>query len=313
MFERRACVRGIFAACLFLLLPGLLPAATLERHTVTVDGHPLAVWSKTPEAPRAVMLLVHGRTWSTRPDFDLQVAGEDLSLMDGLVDVGIAAYGVDLRGYGETPRDDSGWLTPDRAAEDVAAVLGWLLRQHPSLGTPYLFGWSYGSMVAQLVGQRHPASVAGLVLFGYPVRPGFDRNPENVAPLRAPTTREAALSDFLLPGTISDAAMNAFADAALDSDPVRTDWRQLEQWRALNGAAVTSPVLLLQAAHDPLALPDMHAQLFTALATDDKVWAVIPGGDHAAFMETPRGYFLSLIDAFVFRPRTALSAQTASP
>lgn len=312
MSERMAGARRLFFACL-LLLPGMLPAATLERHSVVVDGHPLAVWSKTPAAPRAVMLLVHGRTWSTRPDFDLQVPGEDLSLMDGLTARGIAAYGVDLRGYGESPRDASGWLTPDRAAKDVAAVLGWLSRRHPSLAAPYLFGWSYGSMVAQLVAQRHPESVAGLILFGYPVRPGFDRNPEHDQPLRAATTREAALSDFLLPGTISEAAMNAFADAALASDPVRTDWRDLEQWRALDGAEVTSPVLLLQAAHDPLALTDVHALVFGNLATDDKVWAVIPGGDHAAFMETPRSYFLSLIDGFVFRPRTGLRTPATAP
>ena len=79
----------------------------------SVDGHSLAVWSKLPARPRAVMLLVHGRTWSSRPDFDLQAPGEELSLMDGLVAMDIAAYAVDLRGYGATPRDASGWLTPD--------------------------------------------------------------------------------------------------------------------------------------------------------------------------------------------------------
>ena len=89
--------------------------------------------------------------------------------------------------------------------------------------------------------------------------------------------------------------------SALKHDPVRMDWHALEQWQALEGAAVTVPVLLLQAAEDPLALPDVHAELFAALATKDKSWTVIPGGDHAAFMETPRGYFLSLIESFVFR------------
>lgn len=305
MSERPAVVTRILLACLLIWLSGAALAATLERHAVVVDGHPLAVWSKVPDAPKAVMLLVHGRTWSTRPDFDLEVPGEDLSLMNGLVAMDIAAYGVDLRGYGESPRDDTGWLTPGRAAADVAAVLGWLARRHPSLGVPYLFGWSYGSMVAQLVGQRHPASVAGLVLFGYPVRPGFDRNPDNPEPLKAPTTREAALSDFLLPDTISETARNTFADRALASDPVRMDWQGLEQWRALDGSEVVSPVLLLQAAHDPLALPDEHGRLFATLRTDDKVWAVIPGGDHAAFMETPRAYFLALIGGFVFRGASA--------
>ncbi len=119
------------------------PAAAqdLVRHTVISDGHSMAVWEKSPTAPQAVVLLVHGRTWSTRPDFDLQVSGEDLSLMDGLVEMGLASFGVDLRGYGETPRDESGWNTPDRAAADVAKLLAWLRARAPERPV-YLFGWS---------------------------------------------------------------------------------------------------------------------------------------------------------------------------
>ena len=286
-----------------VLGPGITPAAqgaALARHTVTVDDHPFAVWAKTPAAPRAVMLLIHGRTWSTRPDFDLQVPGEDLSLMDGLVERGIAAYGLDLRGYGETPRDASGWLTPDRAAADVSGVLDWLAGRYPELPV-VLFGWSYGATVAQLTAQRFPARIAGPVLFGYPLRPGYAVSPAAGQPARAPTTAEAAASDFILPGTISETAIEAFVAAALHHDPVRMDWRALEQWSALDGSAVSQPVLLLQGAADPLAGADVHAELFVALASEDKQWTVIPGGDHAAFLETPRGYFLKLIEGFLFR------------
>ena len=127
--------RNIFSTLLFTL--SLLLSATsawpaeLVRHTVESDGHDIAVWEKSPAVPRALMLLIHGRTWSTVPDFDLQVTGEDLSLMDGLVDLNIAAYGVDLRGYGETPRDASGWLTPNQSVRDVSGVLQWLRQRHP--------------------------------------------------------------------------------------------------------------------------------------------------------------------------------------
>src|SRR5690606_36697688 len=78
-------------------------------------------------------------------------------------------------------------------------------------------------------------------------------------------------------------------------------WRELGQWRALDAAHVRVPVLLLQASHDPLPRDDVHRELFSRLATDDKAWVVIPGGDHAAFLERPRSYFLRLIDAFVNR------------
>ena len=78
-------------------------ASSPERLTVLADGHPLAVWVRRPAVPEGTVLLVHGRTWSSRPDFDLQVPGFRRSVMQSLADRGLAAYAVDLRGYGETP------------------------------------------------------------------------------------------------------------------------------------------------------------------------------------------------------------------
>ena len=253
-------------------------AAELVAHEITVEGHHFRVWEKSPAEPRSRMLLIHGRTWSTRPDFDLQVPGEELSLMDGLVEFGVAAYGVDLRGYGETARDASGWLTPERAAADVAGVLEWL------------------------AAQEHPDLASGLIVFGYPVRAGSDRDPPEAAgePPRRANSRQAARSDFL-PDAISEDAVQAFVDAALAADPERMDWRGLEQWRRLDGARVRIPTLLLEAYHDPLAHDDVHQTLFTRLDTDDKVWVVIPGGGHAAFMERPRRYFLQQVRSFIHR------------
>jgi pimeloyl-ACP methyl ester carboxylesterase len=72
--------------------------------------------------------------------------------MDGLVAEGFATYAVDLRGYGATPRDETGWLTPDRAARDMVEILQWVSERTGD--KPALFGWSYGSMVAQLTAQR---------------------------------------------------------------------------------------------------------------------------------------------------------------
>jgi len=85
----------------------------LERREVRADGHPLTVWSKRPPTTaKGAILLLHGRTWSARPNFDLHVAGQRVSLMDAIVARGYAVYALDARGYGGTPRDSSGWLTP---------------------------------------------------------------------------------------------------------------------------------------------------------------------------------------------------------
>lgn len=288
---------------LLVLASGLLgrPAFGQTPHTVMSDGHPLAVWEKRPVDPaRAVVVLLHGRTWSGLPDFDLQVPGEELSLMDGLTGRGYAVYALDQRGYGATPRDETGWLTPDRAAEDLAAVLAWVRGREA--GRPvHLFGWSYGSMVSQLTVQRHGELVDRLVLFGYPFRPGVrlaQDEPEGPPPARA-TTAEAAASDFITPGSISDAAVAAYIEAALAADPVRVDWTGTHEWNALDPAQVRVPTLVMRGEHDPLAPQAAVEALFSGLGTQDRALIVVPGGDHAAFLEKPRLYFLDVLDAFL--------------
>ncbi len=274
-------------------------------HQVEHQGHPIRVWEKSPTKPAAVLLLVHGRTWSARPDFDLQAPDENLSLMDGLVSAGIATYAVDMRGYGETPRDASGWLSPNQAAQDLAVVLAWLRARHPQLAKPHLFGWSYGSMISQLCVQQNPQLAATLTLFGYPIRPGIDQPPVIAAPTPPanPNTAAAARSDFIVPGNISEAAIEAFVQQALTADPVRADWHQLEQWQALQPARIAIPTLLLEAELDPLARDAEHARFFTGLTINDKQWVMLPNGDHAAFMESPRDAFLSVLSEFILRPR----------
>lgn len=271
----------------------------LTQHEVSVDGHPLAVWQKGTSGSAAV-LLVHGRTWSTVPDFDLQLEGEELSLMDGLIEADFISYGIDLRGYGETPRDPSGWNRPGRAAEDVAAVLGWMRERHPGLPV-HAFGWSLGSMVSQLAAQRYPDRIDRLVLFGYPNRPGVERPLQEPAgsPPMEPTTAEAAASDFITPGSISEQAVAAYVAAALAADPIRTDWTGGHEWNELSPARVTVPTLILQGEHDPLSPSAAQWALFESLGTSDRAWVVVPGGDHAAFLEAPRAYFLASMTAFL--------------
>jgi pimeloyl-ACP methyl ester carboxylesterase len=256
------------------------------------------MWRKAPAQPRRAILLIHGRTWSGRPDFDLQVPGEARSFMDALVRQGYAAYALDLRGYGATPRDATGFVTPERAAADVAAALR-------AIGDrPVLFGWSRGSMVAQLTAQRTPELVGALILFGYPADPDskVPESAEPTVPARRATTAEAAAEDFIAQGLISQRAIAAYVKAALAADPVRTDWRHETEWNALDPAAIHMPVLLLQAELDPYARTDAQARLFSRLGTRDRQWVAIPRGDHAALLEDTAPRMIAAIRAFIDHP-----------
>jgi pimeloyl-ACP methyl ester carboxylesterase len=274
---------------------------SLTRHTVMADGHPIAVWEKSAAGASEAILLVHGRTWSALPDFDLQVAGEDLSLMDGLVARGYAVFAIDLRGYGETPRDASQWLTPNRAADDVGIVLDWIGASRNWASRPHLFGWSMGSTISQLAAQRHPQSLSSLTLFGYwrDVDVQLPADPPGMVPEKKINTAEAAASDFIIPGSISQRAIDGYVKAALAADPVRVDVRSVEQYNALDGAQIKVPTLVIVGEHDPIAPPALQSKLYQSIGTGHKQYVTVPGGDHAAFLEAPRAYFIHELVAFL--------------
>ena len=220
--------------------------------------------------------------------------------MEGLVEHGYAVFAVDLRGYGETPRDETGWLTPGRAAEDVVAVLRWISARTDWNKAPHLFGWSMGSTISQLAAQRHADAMASLTLFGY-WHDADQRFPEEAPPGEPPrerNTAEAAASDFITPGSISQRAIDAYVAAALAADPVRVDLRGYSDYNALDANKIDVPTLVIVGEHDPLAPAENQAKLYLRLGSSHKQWVTVPGGDHAAFLEAPRAYFIHALTAF---------------
>ena len=299
---------------LYLLLALLLSACAADRavssdihrplrHDVVVDGHSFALWSRPVTDAKGVILLLHGRTWSALPDFDLQVPGQQRSVMQALKERGYTTYALDMRGYGSTPRDASGWLTPDRAAADLVGVLRWIAAREQR--KPIVLGWSYGALVSQLAVQMHPELVSDLILLGYPRDPAT-LVPVTESPAAAPrevNTRERAASDFISPAVTPQVLIDAYVKAALAADPVRTDWHNLEQFNALDPAKITIPTLLMHGERDPLTPAAAQARLFTQLGTADKQWVVLPGGDHAALIEDTLPAFVAAVVAFIERPK----------
>jgi len=113
----------IVAACVSAAAPLVAHAQATSaphverREVVADDGHHLALWEARPTgSPKAEIVLLHGRTWSALPNFDLHASGQKVSVMAELARRGYAVYALDQRGYGATARDRTGWLTPVRAA-----------------------------------------------------------------------------------------------------------------------------------------------------------------------------------------------------
>jgi pimeloyl-ACP methyl ester carboxylesterase len=293
---------AVLGALLLAAQPAARPAV---KHDVVVDGHHLAVWQKRGAQPRAAILLLHGRTWSSLPNFDLQVPGEKRSFMDALGAAGFDVFALDMRGYGATPRDASGWLTPNRAVADTAGVLAWMAdRMAATQRLPiYLFGLSRGAMIAAMTAQQRPERLAGVVLLGF----GFDPDaraaatPAGARPEREANTAEAAASDFITKDAFTRATVDAFVRAALRADPVFVDWRDDDQFNAYRPAQMTVPALLVHGAHDPQAPMAVETKLFTRFGTPDKWWVILPGADHAAHLEKSAAELVRVIAAFARR------------
>ncbi len=309
LFSLRLTRRPQRAFALIALLAWAPMAASAQRAptklTVTADGHPLALWMRAAAKPKGAIVLLHGRTWSALPDFDLQVPGEYRSVMQALVARGYTVYALDARGYGTTPRDSTGWLTPNRAARDVAAVLRFVAARHPSLPKPTLFGWSYGSMVAHLTAQNNPDLASAVILFGYP-RGADTQMPaatEPTLPPRETNTAKNAASDFIAPHVITSKAIAAYVAVALKADPVRADWRGLQEWNALSMPKLTLPTLLMHGELDPYAPIAVQSGVFAALGNADRQHVILAGGDHAALVEDTMAAFIAAIVNFIERPR----------
>jgi len=284
------------------------PAATakpaLERFTVKSEGHPMAVWARRPPAAKGAVLLVHGRTWSSRPDFDLQVPGLQRSVLVSLAAQGFAAYAVDLRGYGETPRDATGWLTPRQSVIDILNVLAWIASQHPNRPKPTLVGWSRGGIMAGMAAQTAPERVSNVVIFGFASDPDleFVEGEAPDAPAKSRNSAVAAESDFISPEITPRIVVASFVEQALKADPILVDVKDDTDFNGFVPSKLTVPALVMFGSEDPGLAIEEAGKMFAAIASHDKQMVVLPGADHAAQLEDTHDAWIAAIVNFINRP-----------
>lgn len=293
-----ACVVGVVAVA-------AQAPADPERLTVQSDGHPLAVWARRPAQPKGAVLFVHGRTWSGRPDFDLQVPGLRRSVLQAFASQGFAAYAVDLRGYGATPRDSTNFLTPRRGAADISNVLAWIAKQHPSLPKATLVGWSRGAAMSGMVAVTTPGLLSNLVLFGFAFDPDLafaELDESELKPDLAKNTKEAAASDFISPKVTPRAVIDAFVAQAMKADPILADLKNDGEFNDFKPALLGTPTLILFGSEDPGVSAIDAGKLLASMQVTDKQIVVLPGADHAAHIEDTHDAWVAAIINFITRP-----------
>jgi pimeloyl-ACP methyl ester carboxylesterase len=255
------------------------------------DGHPIRVWRKGPVGGKPIVLL-HGRTWSARPVWDLQIGGRDgaselgTSTMDLLAAKGYRSWAPDFRGMGGTARDAQGWTTPDTTVADMKAVLDMLKAE--GIEKPPLIGWSQGALIAQMVAQEFPGSISHVALYASIYDPDQIYPPPTAGapgllgeqPPHVDNTMEGAMEDWTVPGIIDDEAAQAFGDVAMVWDARKVSWNALEEFNTCDPSKVTIPTLVIHGEKDIYTSMDKQAALFTGIANGNKAWRVVPGCDH---------------------------------
>lgn len=292
-------------------MPAPSPVAAVPGHDhfATRDGLRIHLWQKClpgREAAAAqagkVALLIHGSTWSGRPDFDLQV--RDYSLMDFLARNGYDAWAIDIHGYGQSDRTDKDWSDTASAALDVDAAIGYIggLRKVQKVA---LLGWSWGTMIGGVYAQAHPERISKLVLYGnvWKGRPGWRNNPVPKAQYR--TNTDAGAREDFIPGQFEQDVVDAYAQEALRTDPQSPNGTLVDVFTRLplcDPELITVPTLVLRPEKDFASTPDEMLEFFGRLKTPDKSYVCLPEGGHAILLERGHTRFQQAVLAFLDRP-----------
>ena len=118
-----------------------------------------------------IVLFVHGATYSSTPDFDLDY--KDYSWAEWMVDHGYVVYLFDKRNYGFSSREKAMDEPAARnrpvtrsylAIRDIGAVVDHLRKKH-NVQRITLIGWSWGATTAGMYTSLNSEKVKSLVLY----------------------------------------------------------------------------------------------------------------------------------------------------
>jgi pimeloyl-ACP methyl ester carboxylesterase len=166
-------------AALLLFVCGVVDAKTIKQDTMidAVDpGVRLFVRSKMAEGQTRftddnIVIFVHGATYSSTPDFDLQY--KDYSWADWMVDHGYVVYLFDKRNYGFSSREkamdepaasNKPVTRSYQAIRDIGAVVDYIIKKH-RVKKVTLIGWSWGATTAGMYTSLNSEKVKSLVLY----------------------------------------------------------------------------------------------------------------------------------------------------
>ena len=245
------------------------------------DGRRLAVRRYPADAPRAIVVAVHGFNDYSN---NFGLAGP------WFAERGIAVIALDQRGFGETPTRRR-WAGTQAMAADVAALVEAVRAENPTIPL-YLLGVSMGGAVATVAAASNDLPIEGLILAGPAFWGWSQMNPVYRATLRtaAHVTPWYHLSGEGLSRQPSD---NIEMLRALSQDPLIIRKTRIDTIYGL--------VTLMDEAF--IAAADVRVPTLVLFGDKDEIVPIAPVeavveqlGTHACFVRYPDGWHMLLRD-----------------
>jgi pimeloyl-ACP methyl ester carboxylesterase len=280
-----------------------------KEHYVTSNGLKVYLWEKyhrdfdrSFRQSRKIVLLAHGRTWSGRPDFDLQI--RDYSLMDFLARNGYDVWSIDIHGYGRSEKTDKDWSDTESSSKDIGAAIDYITRLR-GVDTMSLFGWSSGTQTTGLYTMTHPEKVDKLILFAmaWKGRPGGKARPIPKEQYRV-NDEAAARSDFI-PGQYEPDVVEKYVKEALAADSKSPNGALVDaitKFPILKPELIKVPTLIIRPEKDFLTTEAEAIEFFGKLGTPYKSYVALPDGGHAILLEKNYKKFQSVVLGFLNQP-----------
>jgi alpha-beta hydrolase superfamily lysophospholipase len=270
---------------LALLLALVGGCASIPLPEMAGGDRPSATW-RPPEAPRAVVLALHGFN-------DHHTAFAEFGAWAAERGVLVAAY--DQRGFGANP-DRGLWAGTAPMVQDLRGAVARLRSEHP--GTPlYVLGESMGAAVATLAltGADAP-KIDGLVLSAPAVWGGSALNPFYRATLWIMRQVAPGLT-FTGRGLGKRASDNVPMLRALGADPLFIKETRVDAIGGLvdlmgeareRGPRLTARKLVLIGEHDEIVPPAAQQDFVASLPASDCTLIVYPEGWHLLLRDLQR-------------------------
>lgn len=305
----------------------------------TDAGLRLHLRARGDDPARAPVLFVHGATYASRL-YDIPHPGA--SWLGAAARGGLAAYALDIRGYGKSRSPSTEAATQpfaraDKAIHDIDDAVDWIRARHGADRVSVL-GGSWGSITTGLyTATIGAAKVRRLVLYA----PIFaEANKGWLSLLRSPddpASFNPALGAFRL---VTEAETRARWD---DEIPAGAEWRServfqalvqssfsddpaagglsppafrapngtlVDLWEAFNGrplydpAAISCPVMLIRGGTDKTSTRSDAMALFDKLTrAADRQYVEIANGAHFVSAERRAPMVFSAVNAFLTSPK----------